>query len=179
MQFVKEVADLPVEGILSILARSDAPFEPSELYLVASGAKVVDTTQRVSVFRRLRDDALFAACDALVRTLSAADPRNAFTLIRNDVTHIVYSAGGFFSSHRDFLSITSNVVEEYTLLVCVTPPAGLPTAGGATRVAVNPLLTLDSAATTTPGRGLLFRKDLRHEGLPVESGEKHIISLNL
>eukprot|EP00964_Phaeocystis_antarctica_P079597 scaffold49602_cov63-Phaeocystis_antarctica.AAC.4 len=28
---------------------------------------------------------------------------------------------GFFKRHRDFLSLTSNVVEEYTLLVCITP----------------------------------------------------------
>jgi hypothetical protein len=89
MQFVKELSALPVDGILDILARSDAPFEPSELYLVASASKVVDPEQRVSAVRRLRDAALFAQCDALVRALSDADPLNTFTLLRNDVTHIV------------------------------------------------------------------------------------------
>ena len=35
------------------------------------------------------------------------------------------------------------------------------------------------AATTQPGHGLLFRKDVDHEGAKVEAGEKHIVSLNL
>ena len=35
-------------------------------------------------------------------------------------------------------SLTSNIVEEYTMLVCVTPPSGLPTAGGETRVTLSP-----------------------------------------
>jgi hypothetical protein len=178
MQFVRELRDLPVAGIMESLARCVAPFEPSEVYRVASADTVVDEEQRVSVFRRLHDASLFTQCEALVRTISDADPLNSFTLLRNDATHIVYERGGFFAAHRDFLSVTSNVIEEYTLLLCVTPP-GVATKGGTTRVSVNPLFTLDSDATTTPGGALLFRKDLNHEGRPVTDGEKHILSLNL
>jgi hypothetical protein len=179
MQFVRELRDLPVAALQAALAARTEPFEASELYVVATASKLVDPTQRVSSFRRLRDAALFDQCDALVRAVSDADPLNAFSLRRNDATHIVYPTGGFFREHRDFLSVTSNVPEEYTLLVCVTPEAGLPTRGGATRVVVNPLFTLTCDATTAPGGGLLFRKDLAHEGLPVEAGEKHLLSLNL
>ena len=35
---------------------------------------------------------------------------------------IKYSAGGFFKKHKDYLSITSNLIEEFTLIICVTPP---------------------------------------------------------
>jgi hypothetical protein len=178
MQFVRELAGLPVAGIVESLARSDAPFGPSEVYRVVSADKIVDAEQRVSVFRRLHDAALFTQCEALVRAVSDADPLNTFTLLRNDLTHIVYEKNGFFTAHRDFLSVTSNVIEEYTLLLCVTPP-GVVTTGGATRITVNPLLIIDSTATITPGGALLFRKDLCHEGLPVTAGEKHILSLNV
>jgi len=182
MQFVRELRGLPVAALQAALAANSEPFQASELYVVATASKVVDTTQRISSFRLIRDPALFALCDALVATLSQADMHCNFTLRHNDVTHIVYETGGFFREHRDFLSTISNALEEYTLLVCVTPPSKLPTCspcGGETCVTVNPLFTLKSNATTMPGGGLLFRKDLTHEGLAVTSGEKHLISLNL
>jgi len=179
MQFVRELHDVPVESLRQLLAACPEPFAPSELYVIASDTKVVDTTQRVSSFRRLRDTALFDACESIVAALSEADPLSTFHLRRDDATHIVYKAGGFFKEHRDFLSVTSNVLEEYTLLVCVTPDDAEPVVGGGTRVTVNPKTSLLSSATTVPGRGLLFRKDLPHEGVLLESGEKHVLSLNL
>ena len=42
-------------------------------------------------------------------------------LRRNDVTHIKYRQGGFLKRHRNYLSTTSNFVEESTLLLCVAP----------------------------------------------------------
>ncbi len=69
--------------------------------------------------------------------------------------------------------------QEYTLVICVTPPGPVPTIGGATRVTFGPDRVVDYAASTTPGRALLFRKDLEHEGLPVTAGTKEIVTLNL
>lgn len=146
-------------------------------------------------------------CVLCVQVASASDALNTFSLVPNDVTHIVYDTGGFFKPHSDYLrcgvggcwwtcggvgvpvrcllgwecggcqshwqkralwslagawchrtlllhgglstacthlpltcvgSLTSNIVEEYTMLVCVTPPSGLPTAGGETRVTLSP-----------------------------------------
>jgi hypothetical protein len=74
--------------------------------------------------------------------------------------------------------LQSNVVEEYTLLLCVTPP-GIETLGGETRVTLNPHTALTSLATVTRGCGLLFRKDLTHEGLIVTQGSKEIVSVNI
>jgi len=91
-------------------------------------------------------------------------------------------SGGFFKRHQDYLSLTSNAVEEYTLIMCVTPPeveAATPAVGGETLVHVNPYFTLASKATTTRGGVLLFRKDLAHEGAPLVAGEKHIVTLNV
>ena len=111
---------------------------------------------------------------------SASATHAALTLLRNDVTHIVYTAGGFFKAHQDFLSLVSNCVEEYTLLICALPPeaAGV-TRGGLTRVTAGGGRVLESAATTTAGCALLFRKDMVHEGLPVLAGGKEVVALNL
>ncbi len=49
---------------------------------------------------------------------------------------------------------------------------------GAKAVVAGPT-TLTCAATTKPGGALLFRKDLTHEGLPVLSGAKEVISFNV
>jgi len=90
--------------------------------------------------------------------------------------------GGFFKRHQDYLSLTSNAVEEYTLILGITPPeieAATPAAGGETIVHVNPYFTLTSRATTTRGGVLLFRKDLAHEGAPLLAGQKHIVTLNV
>lgn len=179
MQFVKEWFDLPTAQISALVAAETlTPFDPSDLYEVATELKVHDPERRLSEFRRLSDPLLLDACEALVREMSDADEVNTFILLRNDATHIRYGVGGFFSQHRDYLATTSNVLEEYTLLVCVTPP-GVPTEGGQTRVAANPRFRLESAATVTRGGALLFRKDLEHEALPVTAGEKHVLSLNL
>lgn len=73
--------------------------------------------------------------------------------------HLLAKQGGFFKAHQDYLSLTSNCVEEYTLLICVTlPEAAKATQGGETRVEVSPGHDVLSRATTTPGSALLFRK---------------------
>ncbi len=118
------------------------------------------------------------------------------------------SKGGFFQAHEDYLSVTSNVVQEYTLLVGVPPssaPASSPEqhnepaspgrtcVGGETVVYLGPVAApqgpeaegpgarqaVVSSATSRPGGALLFRKDLRHEGRLVAEGEKHVVSLNV
>ena len=71
--------------------------------------------------RALTNDRVFEIAEDLVQQLTAKDSSNDYTLVRNDVTHIRYGVGGFFKRHQDFLSLASNAVEEYTLLVCVTP----------------------------------------------------------
>ena len=72
---------------------------------------------------------------------------------------------GFFKRHKDFLSVTSNVVEEYTLLVCITPEKlAAEVKGGGTVIHALGSSTKYSA-TTTPGEALLFRKGAYPSGL--------------
>jgi predicted 2-oxoglutarate/Fe(II)-dependent dioxygenase YbiX len=98
------------------------------------------------------------------------------------VTHIKYEEGGFFKRHRDYLSTTSNLIEEYTLLLCVTPQGAddddaVKNKGGETIIHTYGGAT--AYDTTTTGSGILFRKDLLHEGNELISGEKHIITANI
>jgi hypothetical protein len=65
---------------------------------------------------------------------------------------------------QDFLSVTSNLVEEFTLILCVMPD-GLGFASGGETI-IYPYASEKGTAydTATPGNGLLFRKDLEHAG---------------
>jgi hypothetical protein len=89
--------------------------------------------------------------------LAARDPASSlhYTLVPDDATHIVYETGGFFKPHRDFTSVVSNVVEEYTLLVCVTAPGPVATTGGETRITLSSGRSIVSTATVTPGCALV------------------------
>jgi hypothetical protein len=66
--------------------------------------------------------------------------------------------GDFFKAHEDYLSLTSNVVEEYTMIVCVPPPAPRPPAQLA-GAALAPVTTSSGARAATaqapasPGEG--------------------------
>jgi hypothetical protein len=114
------------------------PFDTSAVYEVATSERVVDESLRQSKFRALKDPAVFKLAAEIVDRMSDQDPLNDFTLVPNDVSHIVYNKGGFFRAHSDYLSLTSNVIDEYTMLLCVTPPSGLPTGGGCTRITTAP-----------------------------------------
>ena len=135
---------------------------------------------RKSVFRPIKDAKLFNLVDNVISGLNEDDDSYRYTLRRNDITHIKYERGGFFKRHRDYLSTTSNLVEEFTLVLCVTPAdqaASDQVSGGDTTIhAFGTSKTFD---TTTTGCGILFRKDLEHEGMELKSGEKHIITANI
>ena len=80
-----------------------------------------------------------------------------YTVVPDNLTHIRYLPGGFFSRHVDHCRGTSNIIEEFTLIV----DAGSACSGGhtvihtATATGGTTPTTFDS--TTTLGGGLLFR----------------------
>jgi hypothetical protein len=113
----------------------------------------------------------------------------SYQLVRRDVTEIIYPIGGFFKKHKDYLSLTSNSIQEYTLIVCLpsstqqeqaieTDNLSSSVVGGETLIHSNGE-TSTSSATTKPGGALLFRKDLEHEGAVLKSGNKRIMTVNL
>lgn len=183
MQFINEFKDIDTSKLLEYLSTSKQQFKVSELYNGVRDEKFVDESLRKSKFRAIVDPELFEISNNILKQLTEKDELNSYSLVRNDITHIIYEQGGFFKAHRDYLSLTSNIIEEYTLLICITPDiTDIPTdlcVGGETRIHVNPHYIHTSKATTKPGCGLLFRKDLLHEGLVLESGNKEIVSMNI
>ena len=176
----REIGGLEIDPVREYLRGCDLPFEASQLYDSQKEEKVTDDTMRRSEFRLVKDSAFFDLLrDGILLEINRTDTSKVFSLVRNDVSHIVYGPGDFFKRHSDYLSVTSNVIEEYTLIVCVTPNESEPPSGGQTLIHTWPHRTHQSTATTTPGGGLLFRKDLEHEGAKLHSGAKHIITLNL
>ena len=62
----------------------------SQLYSSETDTKLVDESIRVSEFRAIVDEKLFDIAGRIVESATAADPLFAFSLRRNDVTHIRY-----------------------------------------------------------------------------------------
>ncbi len=131
-----------------------------------------------------------------------------YIFLRKDVTYIRYSQGDFFNRHEDYLSLTTNCVEEYTGLMCVGASEDL--IGGETAFSVGVGFTVGrkgkqntavsetqtansntesgerrpkgevlSGATTTPRCAVFFRKDIPHEGTKVIRGIKEVIMFDL
>jgi len=176
---VRVVEGLDTSSVEQLLNNCMQPYQDSMLYSAGADAKFVDKSTRLSQYRALVNEAVFSATAELLASISQVDARFDYTLVQSDVTQIVYKAGGFFKRHADFLSLATNMVEEHTLLVCITPEAiASSTEGGATTVHANGR-SVDFDATTLRGHALLFRKDLEHEGQVVRAGEKHILSVNV
>ena len=129
------ISDALVAKLRETLGGLDAPWKPSLLYSPQVGQKFLDTEQRSSTFRELNDPKLWSLCEEVVACASATDEKCSYSLVRNDATHIRYLEGGYFKTHQDYLSLTSNCVEEYTLLVAVNDSAEAASAeGGHTRI---------------------------------------------
>jgi hypothetical protein len=178
--------DLGLQMAISKRVLEDrSPFTPSLMYDAKEKSKIFDLERRSSFFRLFAGQELFSLCDSLVALISARDPSFAYALRHNDVTHIHYKKGDFFEPHSDHLSLTSNHVQEFTLIMCLCPldssadPSSTTCEGGETRFTLNPFCQLVSKASITPYHMVLFRKDITHEGLPLQSGTKDIITLNL
>ncbi len=131
------------------------------------------------MFRSITDAKLFDLVDSIISRVNQDDTSYTYSLRRNDVTHIKYETGGFFKRHRDYLSTTSNLIEEFTLLLCVTPDILYKQGVIGGNTTIHLFGTSKEFDTTTPGSGIIFRKDLEHEGMVLKRGEKHIITVNL
>ncbi len=184
MEHVRSFTDFPALAELQafLAAKDDVPFETSELYSSAKDAKLVDLEKRKSIFRLFQDSELFDLVNQTVQWLNESDTSYSYQLHRDDITETRYEKGGFFLKHKDYLSVTSNLVEEFTLILCVTPSEKIDgkVVGGETLLF--PYASKNGTAfdTTTPGHGLLFRKDLEHSGSVLQNGgEKHILTANL
>lgn len=181
MQFVQEhtINCDNLKSFNDILSEIDTLFEPSQVYEVATETKIIMPEQRLSEFRTLTDNRLFDLCDQVIKMINNKNNENnntkKFHLYRNDIMHIRYNKGGYFKDHEDYLSLTSNFLEEYSLLICVDADC----VGGETILHINDFFQHPSKATITTGGCLLFRKDIIHKGSELLSGHKIILTFNV
>jgi hypothetical protein len=172
----------------------------TRLFDSSKETKFVDESLRSSFFRIFEKKEMFDIFEETIMKVvndASVNPiakSKRYQLVRSDVTEIIYPIGGFFKKHKDYLSLTSNSIQEYTLIVC--PPFStqqeqdlssssaiddddvVVVVGGETLIHSNGE-TFTSSATTKPGGALLFRKDLEHEGAVLKSGNKRIVTVNL
>jgi len=123
------------------------------------------------------DKDLFDHFRTLVKRLSDLDKVYNYTLVPNDITYIRYDKGGFFKAHSDFLSLKSNIIEEFTMIMCLDADPTIE--GGGTIIHINDHFSYVSRASCTKDNVLVFRKDLTHEGELLRSGFKEIATANL
>jgi hypothetical protein len=188
MQFIQEhtVDSSLIEEFENIVAKETSPFNPSEVYNAVADEKTIRPDLRLSEFRTLTTPALFNTAEALLHNINTSQNINTyqksaaprFVICKNDVMHIKYTKGGYFKEHEDYLSITSNFIEEYSLLVCIDGTYSEGT-GGRTILKINNFFTYKSEASCTKGHALLFRKDIQHEGEVLHSGTKEILTFNV
>lgn len=167
---------LHANDLIAYVSKDETPWETSHMYDRVSESTKVDPALRTSTFKLLKSDEALDAAEKLVQAVSAVDEEYNYVLRRDDVTIIHYEEGGFFKPHADYVTFTSNVIEEFTLLLC------LPTTkctGGETRFHFNARFKVSSESSITPEHLVVFRKDIVHEGKMVTSGVKDIVTLNL
>lgn len=170
-EFDKELFDKIVKHVND----DNSPFDDSKLYSVAEEQLKVDKSYRSSKFKLIKDSNLFDLIDQYVDKINNVDKDFEYKLVRNDVTIIRYEQDDFFSEHADYLSFTSNEVQEFTLILCLDADCD----GGETKLKINDFFTHYSKNTKTTGQSLLFRKDFVHEGTKLSRGHKLILTVNL
>jgi hypothetical protein len=177
MDLIQE-CDVDSSKFQEILETIKEPFKQSEVYNTRTEEKTIDTDLRSSEFRVLTDPKIFDLAEEVISTINETQPKGGkkFCLYKNDIMHIRYVPGGYFKEHEDYLSITSNFVEEYSLIVCVRGKA----TRGRTILKLNPNFSVKSEASCTTNRALLFRKDITHAGEELAEGDiKEIITFNV
>jgi hypothetical protein len=176
--YIKElgIIDEALEhDIIHTVRQNIDSLEFSQLYSVSDKTKFVDLTKRSSKYKAIVNDKLFKLVELLVKKITKNDKSYDYKLIKNDVTYIRYEKDDFFQPHEDYLSYTSNTIEEYTLIIC----ANAQCSGGGTIFHFNDFFNYTSLESTTPLHCLLFRKDINHEGEKLKFGFKEIITCNL
>jgi hypothetical protein len=182
MQFVQEypLINEKIQLLIKEYIENDTrEYEASQVYDSITDEKTFAPEKRQSEFKTFlchEHTVLTSFCQNYVDEINKINNHITFILVPNDITHIRYQEGGFFKSHEDFLSLTSNMIEEYTLIMCLFSKDLI---GGETILHLNEHFKHNSKATTTPLNTLIFRKDITHEGALIKHGRKEIMTLNL
>lgn len=181
MQFVyeqqlSEEIHSEIMDTLNKYNENDNPFSPSQVYNSLSDEKIIRPDLRLSEFRTFQDKKLFEIGNKILNIINTDLSGRKFVIFENNITQIRYQPGGYFKSHEDYLSLHSNIIDEYSMIVC-TNGTGL--IGGETILHFNKFFNYACPLTKTTGGCLLFRKDIAHEGAVVSEGQKEIITFNV
>lgn len=147
----------------------------SRVYFTEDETLRVDHELRSSKFKTIEDKELFAIVDNYLELINKQDKFYNFSLVKNNLTVIDYKEGDFFDKHSDFLSLTSNFISEFTMILCLDGDCE----GGETALHINDNFTYKSKNSKTTGSCILFRKDLTHEGCKIIKGHKKILTMNV
>ena len=79
----------------------------------------MDTSIRSSKFKAIVNEEIFSVSKELVDKINDLDTQYDYFLVENDVTYIKYKSGDFFKKHSDYLSVISNKIIEFTMIVCM------------------------------------------------------------
>lgn len=176
--FIKEYPILNQETLNLIskdVNENRMPFEDSMMYSQAADEKFIDKNIRLSEFRTFETKSMFDKFKILVDEINKQDKFQSYKLVENDITHIKYKTGGFFKKHDDYLSLKTNTLTEYTMILCLDANC----TGGRTIFHFNEHFKHFSEASVTNGHVVIFRKDICHEGEIIKSGYKDILTANL
>lgn len=177
-EYIKEfdIIDNDIQdSIINFVKNDKQVFIPSKLYSKSKDIKFVDANKRKSEFKTINNKQLFNLFDKYIKKINELDKTNNYVLVKNDITYIKYKERDFFKAHEDYLSLTTNMVEEYTGIMCVNADCE----GGETIFHFNKSFKHISKSSITEKNTVLFRKDIRHEGNLIKNGFKEIITFNL
>jgi hypothetical protein len=177
-QYIKEFKPVNIDiqnKIIDLVITDTTDFKDSELYIPSLDKNIIDINKRNSIFKTIKNTELFTEITKLVDLISEMDCEFNYSVNKNDVTYIKYEKGGFFNEHQDFLTIKSNTIIEFTMIMCESAEC----VGGRTIFTLNKYFKHYSEYSTNKNHILIFRKDFRHEGELIQSGYKNIIIVNL
>ena len=181
MDFIEEYQpiDLDLQNqIKEHLLNDNRKFNDSMVYKSDTKEKLILKDSRTSEFKIFKDKKIFNLCDQLINKINQNNQYHDYILFKNDVTFIKYHEGGFFNKHEDYLSLVSNSIEEYTLIMSMNESTDI-CVGGNTILYPNDNFKYSSNASVLPNNVLIFRKDIKHEGEIISKGTKKIMTLNL
>ena len=172
----KDLLDLIYAGINVSLELKNLFFEQSEVYHVESKKNISEKNIRSSLTHKFyynQNQTIFGCVDNLIEMINRKYG-TLFTLIPNDIDVIKYERGDFFQRHKDFIPIKSKYATFYSLIYCLYGDS----VGGETIIYDGDSPTKFTETITKSG-WVLFRNDLEHESLPIESGTKIVLKANV
>lgn len=154
----------------------ECKLEESTVYMRNTKKETVDHTLRKSKGLRFNDATSFDKIEEIIiKRINNIVKDREYNIVRNDIDVLTYESGDFFEAHNDFVTIRSNVIKNYSFLLCLEGNCD----GGETILHMKENESIVLKQTITPSSAVLFRNEVLHEGSKVNSGRKVVLKINL